>query len=341
MGIDNQGTEIEDAVVAIGPWVYNTAVGAPRTGYGRGSMCVNATDPSAVLPYPFTAAKTTFGATASFYFAGTSSSPWTQNNLPFFIFASSGSGCLALATTTTTGEIKLVRWTGAAYTTIATGAVPSTNTAIRFDVYVENYGAGDATERCRVWLRYPLAATPPVLWIDYSGDLTSPAITDLDAAWITPVAATTASTAGISEVIICDEPTLRMGVVPIYPNAAGDATEWTGAYTAIDELAASMTDFIETPDAVKLFLCNVTDLPAGSLNPLCLKVSILAAKGSSGPTQIKIAIKTHGTVYYSSTFALDISPTAYSYSWPLNPNTTAAWTTAEITALQIGVESVA
>jgi len=70
-------------------------------------------------------------------------------------------------------------------------------------------------------------------------------------------------------------------------------------------------------------------------------VTVLAALGTSGPTKIKLAVKTHGTVYYSGDFSLDVAYKGYSYLWLLNPNTSANWTTAEITALQIGYESVA
>jgi hypothetical protein len=341
MAILNQGTELEDATGLIGPWAYNTTGGAPRTGFGRGSMNVNATDASSVQPYPFGSTKTTVGAAASFYYAGSSSSPWIQNSLPFFFFTSGGTNVLALQTTVTTAVIKLVKWNGASFDVLATGAAPATNTAIRFDVYVENYGAGDTTERCRVWLRYPLSAAPAVLWIDYQGDLTSPGITSLDGALLTPVAATAASTAGLSEIVIADEPTLRMAVPPIYPNGAGDTNTWDhGAYTDVDELAASTTDYMESGTTGQLFLCNVTDLPTGSFTPLALKVTILAALGSTGPTKIKIAIKTHSTVYYSGEFTLDAVYLPYSFTWLVNPFTTAIWTQAEITALQIGYESV-
>lgn len=338
MAITVVGAEAEDFTVT-GVWAYGDSGNTPyRSGYQRGSLYQTTAGVGSKLACKqLASAKTTHSFSARF-----GGGIWTNASEPIFIVTDGGASLFGVWTTVTSGYFKLLRWNGASWDTLATGAKPS-NAPIRLDMYVENYGA---TGRIRVWLTYTGGVAPATLWLD-SGtvDIATPGSVNFNGAYCGTYDTSGAFTddrRSAAEFVGADEPTHRMSLVTCYPNAAGDVNQWTGAYTDVDELIASQSDYTETGSAGQLFLANITDLPSAvTLTPLGVQVTILAAKGATGPTSIKIAIKTHGTVYYSGTIALDIAYAGYSYLWTVNPSTGITWTQAEITALQIGYESVA
>lgn len=347
MAINAVVAELEDATTMVGNWIMVgsslTSTEPYKTGYQRGTMAQSTAGAGSHFTKALPSAKTTQCITGGFGSSG-ASTYWNANSDVFFGVQSSGTTILGVATTTTTGLLKLLRWNGATWDTLATGARP-VNSAIRLDMFIEDFGASG---RVRVWLSYFNGTAPAVLWLDTGAGVdlaTGTGATDFDgiyACGTDPVTSGNVAANRISQIIAADEPTLRLPLVTCYPNAAGDVNQWTGAYTAVDEMNADIGDFTETGSAGQLFLANITDLPSGNtLTPLGVGVTILAAKGATGPTSIKIAIKTHGTVYYGTTYALTLAYAGYSYLWTVNPSTGIAWTQAEITALQIGYESVA
>ena len=334
MALNGQCAELEDFTAVTGVFQYttNTSWGY-RSGYQRGTPYQFGAGASSEIYKALPAAKTTqcIGVRCG------DGTRWSTATTRLLSIASGTVPLIAVFTTATTGELKLCRWNLSTWDVLDTGAVPSAS-PFRLDMYVENYGA---TGRVRVWLTYTLGYAPAVLWLD-SGvvDITTSGYANFDGIYLVP-RAPAAGDGSFSELVFADEPTHRMNLVTIYPDAAGDVNQWVGAYTDVDELEASTADFTESGTAGQLFLCNVTDLPVGTgYTPLGVQVTALAAKGTSGPTKIKLAIKTHGTVYYSGDFTLDVAYKGYSYLWTTNPSTGIGWTTAEITALQIGYESV-
>lgn len=333
MSINGQAAELEDFTTVNGVFQYttNTSWGY-RSGYQRGTLYQYSGGASAELYKALGFAKTTqcIGVRCG------DGTQWAGASVRLLAFADGAQPLLAVFTTITTGELKLCRWNGSSWDTLDTGAAPAAS-PFRLDMYVENYGASG---RVRVWLQYTLGYAPAQLWLD-SGtmDITTPGSTDFDGFYFVPRKPAEGN-GSFSEVVFADEPTMRLNLATIYPNAAGDTNTWdSGTYASVDEMAADTGDFTESGTAGQLLLANVTDLPATAETPQNVQVTVLAAKGTTGPTKIALAIKTHGTVYYSGEFSLTEAYAAYSYIWNVNPNTSAAWTRAEITALQIGYES--
>ena len=341
MPIIAQAAELEDFDVVHGSWAYLTSSDSGyRSGYSRGAVSLAAVGSGSHVEKLFDASKTTAGMTIRM-----GKSSWNWNTDVFFAFTNGSVPVLGLASTTTTGKLQLVSWNGASYDQLAESSVALANDKTRFDIYLENYGAGDATERCRVWVTYLSGYAPPELVIDYSGDLTSPAVSDVDGAYIQGTKMTQGSTASensFSEFVAADEPTLRMQLVTIYPDAAGDTNTWTGAYTDVDERDANTSDFVESDTAGQVFLANCTTLPAGvTLTPLSVQVTALAALGATGPTQIDVGIKSGGTESWGSDIPLGPAYAGCRRFMPTtNPATTAAWTASDIPSLQIGTKSV-
>lgn len=337
MAVIFHGAELED-FAATGSWTHGTSYlgNFRRSAYARGAMKYSVYNSSNHLLGTFSGAKTTFGMTARYINAD-----WGQVNMNMFGATDAGVFQIGVQAEVTTGYFKLVKWNGASYDDLVVGARPG-NDAVRLDMYVENYGAGDATERCRVWLTYLNGSTVPNLWLDYQGDLTDGSSTSLDGLWLNNPG-NSHDTSGICEVIAADEPTLRMNLVTIYPNAAGDTNTWdAGTYQSVDEMNADTGDFLESGTGGQIFGCNVTGLPAGvGYTPISVQVTNLAAKGVTGPTQLAVGIKSGGTEDYSADQALDIAYGSYKRLMPTNnPVSAAAWTVADITNLQLLSKSV-
>jgi hypothetical protein len=147
-----------------------------------------------------------------------------------------------------------------------------------------------------------------------------------------------------SQVVMADEATVGMKVHTFYPSGAGATDDWpTGTWASIDEVAYSDGDVITTTTANQdeLFTGTLvgTFAPEDAIRAVC--VTARARHSATGPQNIQLSIRTGGANFYSSTLSLDA---AYGNSinvWETNPNTSVAWTSANITALQFGVKSIA
>ena len=337
MGMKFQGNELECFTTVSGAWDYTTATHPYRANYTRGAMRpMNAVAGHSLYGAFDGSAETTCSLSARFG-AGAG---WTYETRTFLAFTNSTVPVLGLQSTVSTGYLRLVKWNGSGWDTVATGAALENATAYRFDIYLESYGA---SADVRVWVKSLGGYEPAVLWISVSStDVTAPTVSDVDGVYCEPMGETTSARGGIAEVFSAEEPSNRIDLVTIYPNAAGDTNTFdSGDYTDVDERDADTSDYIESGTAAQIFLANCTALPNSTMTPIAVRTVALSAMGTSGPTQLEHDVKTGGTESLGSTEALGLS---YAPSWRMmntNPVTAAAWTNAEITALQIGVKSIA
>jgi hypothetical protein len=147
---------------------------------------------------------------------------------------------------------------------------------------------------------------------------------------------------GISQIAVSSDPTIGWRVGTTYPSGAGTTNTFTSGTSAdVDETIYSDADGLtsDTANQIATF-ATTTILPSGFA---CkgLSVTVRAKRGTTGPQNMQIAIRTHATNYFSPTIALGVGYGAYCYVWELNPNTGAVWTDAEIAAVEIGVKSIA
>ena len=343
MPINAQANEIEDYTSTTGgDWRYNTNASDIQSAFLRAGPYLYSGDLSNHLRRSLPSAVTTQCITA---WVGRQDE-WDDHTVVFFGFTSGGTPVLGLQATITTGVVNLVSWNGSSWDVLAAGVKPALDVATRFDILLENYGAGDATERCRVWARYPNGAAPPFLMIDFSGDCTTPTITDVDGTFQAAVHPDSGNIneKTVSQLIAADEPTLRMGLVTCYIAGPGDEAWEAGTWEDIDQATPSLATFIETATAGDKFFANITPLPSSTtITPLTAQVSILAALGATGPTKIKLGVKSDGVEYWGPDISLTIVPAMYQLLLTQDPTTgpASAWTTAKINALQIGVQAVA
>ena len=140
---------------------------------------------------------------------------------------------------------------------------------------------------------------------------------------------------------------LSNDVETLRPNAAGDLTEITYQFPAsgahwdkVDEATPDDNTTRVYIDQTASILTDLFNLPAhsgvGTINSVVIYARAAAETNAIG--KLRIMHKTHGTLYQSSEVSLTTSWTTYSTTHTTNPNTSSAWTWAEIDALQVGAK---
>lgn len=127
------------------------------------------------------------------------------------------------------------------------------------------------------------------------------------------------------------------------PVGAGDSTDFTpssGAnYTCVDETNASgTTDTVSSSTIGHRDLYTMQDLTTAVGTVYGVDVSMLASKDDAGMRLIKGVVKHGGTALAGTEHGLTTSDVYYNSLFTTNPSTSAAWTIAEVNAMQAGVE---
>ena len=136
--------------------------------------------------------------------------------------------------------------------------------------------------------------------------------------------------------------------VNLIPNAAGEITGLSNQNPSSTNHWDKVDDPVVSPDdgatgvaeegnpATGYDLYNVPDQ---ALTGTITNVTVwIRGSTDSGDGSLRTVIKTHSAEYRGTTHTPPYAYTNYSTSYDLNPNTSAAWTWAEINALHIGVE---
>lgn len=210
-------------------------------------------------------------------------------------------------------------------TTLATGSGiwASGGKIAKIDIYV-NLGTGVF----KVYSDYALILNATV-------DLTNGEYTDItgydlsgDAFW--------------SEAVWRTEDTRKIpGVRTIWPYGDGNAQEWTGTKSDVDEIAVDVSDANYTDTIDRLQQYTIPPLPSGLTGNVVVGAVMLGARMETNPTAEALNIRTGGNDYFSGDFDTGGGIEDHMNIWEQNPDTSAPWTTAEINdaAFNIGVKS--
>lgn len=248
----------------------------------------------------------------------------------------SGTLCGVWVGGSTSAETKIAisTWDGSTATELAAedgNSLPS-NSLYKIDVQITDFGEDT---NIKVYVN---GTGSPV--IDYTGDATLTGMTELDCALVQ--GQNYYSQAYISEVIVADEDTRTFNLLTLAPSGAGDTTDWTGAYTDIDEINNSDADCVYVNTIDKDIQTALTDTPAGNF---LVKAVIVSARCSrtndSTPTKVKLGIKTGGTVNVGTGQSLTTGWDTYCRIMATNPVTTSVFNTTELDALQLDLQSSA
>jgi hypothetical protein len=146
----------------------------------------------------------------------------------------------------------------------------------------------------------------------------------------------------ISQCVVSTESTIGGRLMTVAVSSAGSTAQWTGAYTGVDEVAYSDSDFMfsDTANQVQLF----AGTPVNALTGYSVAAVVVTARANTsgtGPTQIQGAVKSGSTTYFSSSSTLDAGYGAFCWIWETDPATTLDWTVTDAAAIQFGVKSIA
>jgi hypothetical protein len=229
-----------------------------------------------------------------------------------------------------TSRVSITKFDGSTHTVLVTETGNTFVPGRMITLHLENYGAGDSSERITAYSNGVEVCT-------YQGDLTISGVDDFDGI----VLGCNGSINGGSEFIVADEDPRTMHVVTMYPAAAGSANAWTGAYTDIDEVAISGTDVLYTNANGNAAQFNTTTIPSGVFTIKAVKAIAYAAKSSdSTPGTLKLGVRTSST-------DVDAGQTVgtmwenYERLMLTNPTTSSPWLDTEMATLQIAFESAA
>lgn len=325
----------EDIDFGNGATVYVITGGGFRTDYAR---CGLASSGQGQAPSNSILKSTTFqggAVTDAWLHFHLGNSIAANTNIMFCGFTNSskasGDG-LYVGVGSTTTKIRLITWNSSSQAQLAieSGNSIGNSTPHDIDIQVMSYGASATVN---VYVDHSLVIT-------FTGDVRISSLTNLDQIGIAGEGHDHRNV--ISEVIISTVDTRSNSLVTHYPNGTGNANQWAGAYTDIDESTLSDTDLIYTNTNAQGVQLGLSNLPSGTFAIRGAKAIARCEKTSDASvTQLKIGVRSGtttdvdaGRVVATDTF------TSYDRVMDVNPITSSAFTQAEIDALQIAFESL-
>lgn len=138
-------------------------------------------------------------------------------------------------------------------------------------------------------------------------------------------------------------------VIALTPNANGDSSQFVGSdtnstdnYLLVDEVPSDGdTSYVESATVGEKDLYNLTACGLTSVNIARVWIESRAKDTTTGDGTIKLLAKTESTEYESANIDLSTSYAAQKGTdYTVNPNTSAAWTTTQLDALQVGIKVV-
>lgn len=222
-------------------------------------------------------------------------------------------------------------------TILATAAVNlDTNLLQKLDVFVNYATAGQV----QVFL-------DGTKIIDYSGNVTTNSATTLSSIQLgSPCADGAAGATYWSECVVADTDTRGMALATLAVNAAGNAQQWSGANTDINETTLNDATAISSLSNGQISEWTVT-VPSAittTTGVLAVAVSARAAKGTSGPQNLAGMVRSGGADYASSNMSgLAATLGKVQTSWLVNPATGLAWSASDLlnAGFNIGLQSAA
>lgn len=303
-----------------------------RSGFARASLwaCGNG---AISISNPFTGGAITSG------WISFRASAWQylQNNQRFVGFGKSGTGSAIFLGSDSGNSNKMALWKydGTTFTEIASETGTSylnTGTVYKFDMQIISYGASATVN---VYLN---GGASPLF--SYTGNVLAGSATTLDEVVLSGYANYGSNYyENYSEIFVSDSDTRLLSLATLAPNAAGDLNQWTGAYTNINPATINDTSVVSDTTSGDTFECKLNSLPSGNFSILGVKVGARTAKYGAGLTSIAVGVKTNATVSVPGATALGTAFTETETYYPINPVTSANWTSTEINALQINLKS--
>lgn len=226
-------------------------------------------------------------------------------------------------------KVSLFTYNGTTATLLASEAGNSFSFQLnhKLDVQLVNYGA---SATINVFLDGALV-------IAWSGNAVVAGLSNLDSVGLGNIGG---NQAWASEIIVANEDTRSFSLFTMAPTAAGTTDQWSGAVTTINGITFSDTSPNYTNTAAQDQQADLTAPPTGIFAVKAVKISARsAASVGSTPTKIALGYNSGGTVGVDTAQTLGNSYATVEQIDSVNPATSAAWTLANLTGLQLDLRS--
>jgi hypothetical protein len=123
-----------------------------------------------------------------------------------------------------------------------------------------------------------------------------------------------------------------------YSQLMGSDLDQLGNWQNVDETPPSGADYNYSSTVGEHDTYALADLPASVTTVYGVQSCTVANKSDAGTGSMKPMIRSGGSNYYGSTYALNTTPTEYMELWEQDPATAAAWAPAAVNAAEAGME---
>lgn len=318
----------------IGNCTVDTATtAARRTAYARCSLKITASTATDGWGGTFSAAISSFWLTARGYSTFT-----PGNQITDLISVNDAAGRRRIIVQCYAGIYRLLRRNAAASETtlVTTAIVPPTNTLVKYDISVSNFGNSGTVQ----------VYADGTLIMSYTGDLAGDATaTTLAGFTLGVMTPNNSGTVSWSEAICSDTDTRSMSLITLAPSANGNAFNWdSGSFSAINETTLDDTTLMSSATAGQL--AQFTIGSAGVTGTPAIKavaITARAAKGGTGPQNAKFNVRTSGANYLTAATALPAALNRVQGVFTTNPATSGPWASTDLTAaaFNVGIQSEA
>lgn len=128
----------------------------------------------------------------------------------------------------------------------------------------------------------------------------------------------------------------------LLPSGAGSSTQWTPStgsnYDNVNDVPYSSSTYNGDVVSGHRDTYAMSDVSTGSI--LAVQETLLALKDSAGATDCKAALKSGGSLYYGSALSITTTLAVYQNVREVDPATSAAWSTADLNAVEFGAEVI-
>lgn len=281
------------------------------------------------LDVKFPSSQTDFWLGFAFY--RSSATTLTYSIAEFGVWGGNKSFAIRLNSNTPTLEW----WNGSAWTVIST-APTRLNSKLygpgkhRFDVHMNVHAT---TGFIRVYLHGKLI-------LSYSGDTAKNSVTTVDKVAFP----SNSSFTYYGEVLVATRKTIGLRINTVSVTGAGGVSGFTtGSYADVDEeggaLSAIDTDYMQSDTADQIHVVALDNLGQTNWGVRAVVVNARCWYTGAAPQKANVVVRMASTNYHGTDKTIGTAGEGIQDVWETNPNTSAAWTSADITNLEVGVRS--
>jgi hypothetical protein len=182
--------------------------------------------------------------------------------------------------------------------------------------------------------------------INYSGDVTTNSATTIshfDLGQLVSASGAGGTATFWTEVIASTLDTRSLRLVTMPPAANGNTFAWTNSYASIDEITMDDADLCASAAANDILETTVTSSGiTGTPAIVAVCITARAQKGSTGPQNASLMVRTGGNDYVTASHALPAAFSRVADVFETNPATSGAWAYTDLTAgaFNIGIKSL-